>query len=69
MRIAFTTRLCALLLLLCLVWAALGSPLSAGEWHSLPTVVRRLLVQWPGRTLPVWRQWLLRPAGFSASAA
>lgn len=42
------------------VWTLLGAPLSAEEWQDVPMRAWRLMVQWPARTRPVWRLWLMR---------
>lgn len=47
------------LLIAAAAWAMLGAPLSALEWQDVPQRALQLIVQWPGRTQPVWRLWLL----------
>lgn len=47
------------LLMASAAWAMLGAPLDAAEWQDVPRRALQLMVQWPGRTQPVWRLWLM----------
>lgn len=61
-------RLCALLLVLSMLWLALGAPLAAVEWREIPLRMERLLLQLPSRAQPMLHQWLLKGASTSARA-
>ena len=61
-------RLCALLLLLSILWVTLGAPLHAMEWRDIPLRLERLLLQLPSRTHTVWQNWLMHGASSAALA-
>ena len=62
MKHSLSLRLCALLLVLSMLWLALGAPLAAVEWRDIPLRLERLRLQLPSRAQPVLRQWLLKGA-------
>ena len=68
MKPSLSLRLCALLLLLSVLWLALGAPLLAAEWRDIPLRLERLLLQLPSRARPVWQNWLMRSASSAALA-
>ena len=61
-------RLCALLLLLSILWVTLGAPLHAVEWRDIPLRLERFLLQLPSRTHAVWQNWLMHGASSAALA-
>ncbi len=61
MRTGPSLRLCALLLCVCLLWAACGCPLTPPEWAQLPQTLQRILARAPAQALLLWRSWLLHP--------
>ena len=61
-------RLCALLLLLSILWVTLGAPLHAMEWRDIPLRLERFLLQLPSRTHAVWQNWLMHGASSAALA-
>lgn len=61
-------RLYALLLALCLLWAACGCPLTLQEWSQLPITLRQIAWRAPSHALLLWRNWLLAPPKATSSA-
>lgn len=61
-------HLCALLLLLSILWVTLGAPLHAVEWRDIPLRLERFLLQLPSHTHAVWQNWLMHGASSAALA-
>ncbi len=61
-------RIAALLLVLALLWVALGAPLTEQEWAAAPQRLRLALLRVPSQTVRVFRLWYTAADGAQAEA-